>query len=173
MSKPLPNQPAKKSASQTPPKSSTEPDAPTDSTAELLELLLALKPALGRMAEVYKAEEACDEEDIRIYWDVRLVKASGAPFMKTSGSSTLPGLLTANNIGSAAGCVYRETDEKISKHLSSKIQELVTHSLADQLARRAAQGLPAPIDDHGVTDEMEKQIARDEAAARFEDQQQI
>ncbi len=131
----------------------------------------ALKPLLGGMAEFHEGVKSTHVEDVRMYWDVRLVQGDGSPLMQISGISTLSGLLHGNAITDAAGKVYQEVEEKVAKPLSQRIQQRVASGMNEALSQIAMKGLPDAPDDNGLAEAVDREHLRDAAARRFEDQQ--
>jgi len=123
------NQPPTKSASKkkTAPKSKTsstaskkeEPDDRTMSILDRMEKLLDKKEAaLAPLEEFHAAVESAEDEDVRVYWDVRIVSGKDIPLKGVQGSSTMPGLLTEKMIPQAPSMIQQEIVDKIALPLT-------------------------------------------------------
>lgn len=120
-----------KSASQTPPpkksrKSSTPADIPAFDPAiamALLERTAALlerrEAALEPLEEFHRAVETAIDEDVRVYWDVRVVYGRDKPLKGVQGSSTMPGLLTEKMLPNAPSMIQQEIVDKIAIPLTA------------------------------------------------------
>ena len=85
-----------------------------------------LAEMLAPLVEFHKTSEEASDGDLRLYWDVRIVRGKDTPFMSTSGSSSLPGILATNAALNTAGIViHQEIEDKVAKPLHGKIQQMI------------------------------------------------
>lgn len=82
---------------------------------------------LQPMLEFHKEVEGAEEDDLRIFWDVRIVRGKSTPFDSIKGSSTLAGILRQGAANDAAKAIQIEVEEKIAKPLAGKLQIFVTN----------------------------------------------
>lgn len=157
--------PIKKNASHKPEQSSTA----EASESTLAALLATLTPLIAPLLEFHKQVEGTLAEDVRLFWDVRLLKGEGSMLMQTSGTTTLPGLLNGSAIRDAPGNIYREIEEKIAKPLSQRLQDSIGDGMEAHLAAIATRGLPPVKDDGGMAEAVDREMARDASALRFAD----
>jgi hypothetical protein len=108
----------------------------TDSAA--LAQVMAL---LGPLVDFHKKVGAAGPEDLRIYWDVRVIRGEDEPFMSTSGNSTLPGCLSEKQQANASTIIQQEVHDKIAVPLVGRIQKFVEEENAMTLELRAREPL--------------------------------
>jgi hypothetical protein len=103
------------------PETSKEPSMPDLSGLNNVMALLA--PLL----EFHKEVTDSDDGDLRLFWDVRLVRGKNTPYMSTSGSSSLPGILSSPTaLARAPITISQEIDEKIAMPLNNKMQQMIS-----------------------------------------------
>lgn len=112
----------------------------TPSTSE--ELLTNLLAALGPVLNFHKAVETASDNDLRIFWEVRVVEGKDTPFTSMSGHSSFPGALIGSQAGQLPSTLQREVIEKIAIPLASRIQDI----LSGRAVSDAPKKLPAPDD---------------------------
>jgi hypothetical protein len=87
----------------------------------------------------FHSETDGSSEDLKMYWDVRLVQGNGEVVAALNGTTSMTGVLSDSMIGSASSMIYREISEKISAPLVGKLQKIAEDSAEDILAVRAAE----------------------------------
>ena len=105
----------------------------------------ALQQALGLLeplTDFHKAVEGATEDDLRIYWDVRLVRGQDSPFAHVTGSSSLPNALASNMKALAPSAIQQEVLEKISRPLTAVFQTEAEQQTMDGLAARNGESGP-------------------------------
>jgi hypothetical protein len=107
-------------------KKSSTPDA-----SALSDLLRMLQP----LVEFHKEVEDAGGDDLRIFWDVRVIRGASDICMTSSGSSSLPGALSVKLRPNAATAIQQEVVEKIAIPLVGKMQALVESGALDTAAR--------------------------------------
>ena len=113
-------------------KRSKEEAPQQSSTPDALSQLLAL---MAPLVDFHKAVESASNDDLRLFWDVRVVRGQNEPFMTANGSSTLQGLLHGSRKTKASDFIRQEIVDKIADPLGAKIQDMVCDgALADALA---------------------------------------
>jgi hypothetical protein len=107
-------------------KTSAELDARRQESAEATALIKKLSEELnerrGEMASIgdfHKALEGAKQDDLRMYWDVRIVRGEDTPFASVHGVSTLPGLLSGKMKGHAPSMIQQEVADKIAQPLTA------------------------------------------------------
>lgn len=132
-----------------PAKSST-PDIPAQEAADPLQQLLAM---ITPLLEFHKVAESAEDADIRLFWDVRLLKGKAEPLVSVKGSSSLPGALRGAQQAKAPTLVYQEIVEKIATPLLARMQDLVNAGALDALSERTQA--PRLVNDETVETEEE------------------
>jgi hypothetical protein len=109
------------------------PDAKeSDQAKQILDVLNLLKP----LTDFHKAVEDANQNDLRLFWDVRIVRGENTPYCHVHGSSSLPALLAYNMMSQAPQAIEHEATAKIVVPLVSFMQLDVSNTLmADQPER--------------------------------------
>lgn len=123
--------------------SSTPPEPPSaDQPAPgPQDLLLQM---FAPLLDFHKAAESANADDVRMHWDVRLVRGKSEFLCKVEGSSTLPGLVSANNLQHAPHTITTEVFEKIAKPLADLLQTRTN----DKALATAPALMPPPAESH-------------------------
>lgn len=88
-------------------------------------VLEGLMQMLQPLVEFHKAVSDADDNDLRMFWDVRVVRGSGEIFITSSGSSSFPDALGPKQIAGAALMIQQEVHDKIAAPLVGKMQAIV------------------------------------------------
>lgn len=133
------------------PKVNTQNDqqSPTPSTTD--PILQGLLAALAPVVDFHKTVDNASENDLRMYWDVRLVQGKDIPFTSISGHSSFPGILVGSALGRMPDALSREIVEKIAVPLAARLQDMSNES--------AMQDLPQPANGSVVTRKPSKPTA--------------
>ena len=99
----------------------------TNNDAAIGDLLRALLP----LVEFHKEVEDASVNDLRIFWDVRVIRGASETFMTSSGSSSLPDALSTKLRPGAAGMIQQEVHDKIAVPLVGKMQAFVETGALD------------------------------------------
>jgi len=99
-----------------------EPDTQTPPAGDAL--LQHLSSILEPLIEFHKAVENSSENDLRLYWDIRLVQGKDTPFTSMSGHSSFPGVLVGSALGQIPASMSREIVEKIAVPLAARLQDM-------------------------------------------------
>lgn len=102
-----------------------------------------LSEMLAPLIDFHKTAEESADSDLRIFWDVRIVRGKDTHFMHTTGSTTLPGILANGlSVNTAPIVVHQEIEDKVAKPIHLKLQQMLSdNNLGDHVARLA---LPDP-----------------------------
>lgn len=92
---------------------------------EALKPMLAMQEALKPLVEFHQAQDAATSDDLRLYWDVRLVRGPSEVFLSASGQSTLNGALSGSARNTLATQLQDEIMDKIARPLVSRAQDMV------------------------------------------------
>jgi hypothetical protein len=103
-------------------------------------LLGMLQPLL----EFHRTREEATQEDLRLYWDVRIIKGSDQAFGSVAGSSTLSGILSDKMRHRAPGLLQVEINEKIAAPLSGVLEKEIERELLDRVKALDAVDLAKP-----------------------------
>lgn len=120
-----------------PPKRRSSKKNPANTDAE--GAVEALQQALGLLeplTDFHKAAEGATEDDLRIYWDVRVIRGKDSAFAHVTGSSSLPNALASNMKALAPSVIQQEIMEKISRPLTAVFQTEAEQQTMDGLAAR-------------------------------------
>lgn len=83
-----------------------------------MDLLTRKDAALAPVEEFHKAVEDANQNDVRIFWDVHIVRGSNTPLKRVRGSSSLPDLLSKKMVANAPSIIQQEIVEKIAMPLT-------------------------------------------------------
>lgn len=86
----------------------------------------------GPLLEFHKAAEHANGDDVRMHWDVRLVRGKDEFLFKVEGSSTLPGLISPTNLQHSSHTITTEVFEKIAKPLADLLQNRINDKALDE-----------------------------------------
>lgn len=89
--------------------------------------------------DFHKAVEEATMDDLRIYWDVRVVRGQDSAFAHVKGTSTLGALLAPNRKALAPSMIQEEIIEKISMPLTATLQTEVERLTREGLAKWAGE----------------------------------
>lgn len=74
---------------------------------------------LQTLTDFHRALEGSKNDDLRICWDVRIVRGADTPFHSVSGVSSLPGILSAKMKSLAPHLIEQEVHDKIAQPLTA------------------------------------------------------
>lgn len=130
--------PAKKAAAK---KTTKKRASKTDSTAD--QQSAALLQLLGPLIKFHENQEDADADDLRLFWDVRLVAGKGEAFAHFSGSSTMSNALDPTLVNDTEASLESEVMNKIAKPLVAKMQNYITEhyeEAEDEIAIEDGEG---------------------------------
>ena len=93
------------------------------------------------LLDFHEAIDDISDSDVRVYWDVRVVRGANTPFTRTSGVSSMPGLLSAKMKSHAPSHIEQEVLDKIAHPLVASFMEEAEVQNADNLSRIANRPL--------------------------------
>lgn len=122
-------------------KKTTKKRASTNKSNEETEssLQAALK-LLEPLTEFHKTLEDANANDMRFFWDVRLIRGKDTPFGHTKGSSSLPAMLAPKMQGNAPSKIQEEVHDKILRPLMAAMMTEVEKETFEDLAKREQSG---------------------------------
>jgi len=106
-----------------------KPDSTQSSTADDADSTLS--KLFGGLLKFHEAVAEADDQDLRMYWDIRLIRGADTPFASVCGSSTLQHVLQPPMIASLSAILQVELQEKIGKPLVS-IAQRAAEKVADE-----------------------------------------
>lgn len=109
------------------------------SDAQQAEKIRRALKLLEPLIEFHDSVEGATASDLRIYWDVRVVRAERTPFARVTGSSSLPQALAHNTRVLAPGLIQQEVRDKITTPLTALLQTEVENQTLAELAARAQE----------------------------------
>lgn len=98
------------------------------------------------LLDFHEAIEGTTDNDMRIWWDVRIIRGRNTPFTQSTGTSYLPGLLSDKLRQHALATIQQEINDKIGAPIGSAFMEeseRVTIANTSRIANR-------PLVDHGL-----------------------
>ena len=104
----------------------TQNDQPSPTSSMTDPMLQGLLAALAPVVEFHKTVDNASDNDLRMYWDVRLVQGKDIPFTSISGHSSFPGILVGSALGRMPEALSREIVEKIAVPLAARLQDMST-----------------------------------------------
>ena len=113
------NQPQNQPKETTPNVNQSPP--PSTTNEDLLKNLLA---AMGPVVDFHKTVVNASENDLRLFWDIRLVQGKETPFTSMSGHSSFPGVLVGSALGQLPSVMSREIVEKIAVPMAARLQDM-------------------------------------------------
>ena len=120
------SRPAKKAAKKAPQKRVSKNDSTADEQSE------ALLKLLGPLIKFHEEQADADEDDLRIFWDVRLVTGKGESFAQFNGSSTMSNALDPTLVNDTEASLEAEVMNKIAKPLVAKMQNYITENYEEE-----------------------------------------
>jgi hypothetical protein len=109
--------------------------------------LSGLLRAMGPIIEFHKAVEDADDNDLRMFWDIRILRGSGETFITSTGSSSFPDALGPKQRANAAIAIQQEVHEKIAVPLVGKMQAAVEIGALESATKTRKTKLLAPPED--------------------------
>jgi hypothetical protein len=128
----------------------TPNDQPSPTPSMNDPILQGLLAALAPVVEFHKTVDSASDNDLRMYWDVRLVQGKDTPFTSISGNSSFPGILVGSALGRLPEALSREVVEKIAVPLAARLQDMSNE--------RAMQSLPQPANGAVITQKPAKPL---------------
>ena len=86
--------------------------------------LAALREIFQPMLDFHKPVDGAEDEDVRIFWDVRCIRGTSETLAHLTGSSTMSGILSDKMMPEASALIIREIDVKIAQPLAGKFQNM-------------------------------------------------
>lgn len=120
-----------------PKKKPVNPDA--DYLAEKLQQALRL---LKPLTDFHKSADESTSDDLRIYWDVRIVRGPSTAFAHVQGSTSMPQMVAPKRTALAASAIETEIQEKIIRPLIAIFQTEAERVTFEGLASRAKKAGP-------------------------------
>jgi hypothetical protein len=122
-----------------PPKRKRPKKNTTNTDAEAVDALQQAIGLLDPLLDFLKPVEGATEDDLRIFWDVRVVRGKGSAFAHVTGSSSLPMALASNTKALAPAVVQAELLEKVSRPLTAVLQTVAEQLTMDELDARGGE----------------------------------
>ena len=113
----------KKGAEASPP--STKPSTPEAKTKMIPDQMQQLLSLFAPLLEFHKTVESAADTDLRLFWDVRLIRGKDTPYLSTTGSTSLPGVLSGSARNTLPSYIYQEVEDKIATPMLARLQDLV------------------------------------------------
>ncbi|MEX2580598.1 MAG: hypothetical protein WD342_16190 [Verrucomicrobiales bacterium] len=107
-----------------------------DQLRSLLKALEEQNEQIQPLIDFHKAMESAKEDDIRMFWDVKIVRGEDTPFASVQGSSSMPDALARKMAPLTPG--------NIQKEVSQKIVEPLISAVLDKLVKPEVENLSEP-----------------------------
>ena len=92
-----------------------------DQLRSILEALEERNKEFQPLIDFHKALEFFKEDDLRMFWDVNIVRGKDTPFASNRGSSSMPDALAPKMAPLAPGNIQKEVSQKIITPLMNKV----------------------------------------------------
>lgn len=133
------------------------PDAPSvDVLAALQSAVKAIQEANELNARLLDRERplidfhsgvvGVNDSDIRIYWDIRIVRGTDQPFTQVTGTSSMPGMLSDKMRPHAQAQIQQEVADKMAGPLIAAFMEEAEHQNVGSLKRIANRRLITAVE---------------------------
>lgn len=100
-----------------------DPEIAMEILQRISEELNERRHEMQSLQDFSKALEGAKQDDLRLYWDVRLIRGEDSPFRSVQGVSTLPGLLSSKMKGHAPSMIQQEVIDKIAQPLTAALMQ--------------------------------------------------
>lgn len=90
-----------------------------DVLRQLSEELTARRTEMETLRDFHQSLEDARGDDLRIYWDVRIVRGKDTPFHSVKGISTMPNVLSSKMLAHAPSMIQQEVMDKIAQPLTA------------------------------------------------------
>lgn len=88
-----------------------------------MDQMRALMDIMKPLLEFHGAKDEEAADDLRLFWDVRIVRGNGERWTNVSGSSTLPGALSQSRLQLLSTTLQDEIENKITAPLATVAQD--------------------------------------------------
>ena len=96
-----------------------------DQLHSMMKALEESNKQLQPLVDFHKAMESSREDDLRMFWDVKVVQGKDTPFASVQGSSSMPKALAPKMAPRAPGNIEKEVFEKIIAPLMSAVMDKI------------------------------------------------
>jgi hypothetical protein len=104
----------------TKPKDSHNKTLPEDDHLETtVNALQEMTEQLQPLIDFHQAMESSTDDDLRMFWDVKIVQGEDTPFASVQGSSSMPKALAKKMVPLAPSNIQKEVHQKIIEPLMS------------------------------------------------------
>lgn len=107
---------------------------------KVTKMLEELSQTITPMLEFHKAVENATADDLRMFWDVRVVRGADTPFAHLTGSTPMPRILSSNMRALGPSKIENEITNKILIPLMAMVQTEVERAASEGLS--AEEGKP-------------------------------
>ena len=103
-------------------KVSQNKDLPTmDQLDSIMKAAEESSAQLQPIIDFHKAMESAEEDDIRMHWDIKIVRGKDTPFASVQGSTSMPRMLARKMVPLAPGNIEKEVHQKITSPLMETV----------------------------------------------------
>jgi len=95
----------------------------------------------------HAAVEEARESDVRIFWDVRVIKGKDELIVNNVGSASIPRGLSGSRRAKMPFVVHQEIVEKIANPLLAELQDMTATEVLDNLAKLENKAPVVAIED--------------------------
>ena len=115
-----------------PGKATQREEAESTTAQQLQDVLKQLEP----LNEFHRASQNASKDDLRMYWDVRVVRGDDTPFCHVQGTTSLPLMLAYNMVATAPGKIQEEVTDKIMLPLVARMQQEAEKQTFENVEKR-------------------------------------
>jgi hypothetical protein len=100
-----------------------DPALAMDVLNRMSEELSERREEMKSVSDFHQALKGAKNDDLRIYWDVRIVRGEDTPFHSVQGISSLPGIMSSKMLAHAPSMIQQEVSDKIGQPLTAVFME--------------------------------------------------
>ena len=113
-------------------KVSQKKDLPTmDQLDSIMKAAEESSAQLQPIIDFHKAMESAEEDDIRMHWDIKIVRGKDTPFASVQGSTSMPRMLARKMVPLAPGNIEKEVHQKIITPLMNAVLDKIEFDVPD------------------------------------------
>lgn len=96
-----------------------------DKLHSMMKTLEETSEQLQPLVDFHKAMESAKEDDLRILWDIRIVRGKETLFIRNQGSSSMPGALAPKMAPLAPSNIQKDISQKITTPLMNAVVDKI------------------------------------------------
>lgn len=117
------SRPASKTSSTQDNQPAFDPAIAMDILSRMSEELAERREEMKSILDFHQSLKGAKNDDLRMYWDVRIVRGEDTPFHSVQGVSSLPGILSRKMLAHAPSMIQQEVSDNIGQPLTAVFME--------------------------------------------------